>query len=385
MARYTGEVAARSNPVAIVLLGQPGAGKSVIAEELCRSFVDDGNCVVVAPDELLLLHPDHSSAEDSPGSSRALDVKQVVEGACRALWETASRDRKNLVLDGVAKAPDDAVQLVSRLRDRSYYVIVIALRVDADESWRCVSERDLSLRQETGVGLGTTESEHREACQQLPRILEALREGKPVHEYYVIRRDGRVHEQELATANVDPRRERQTCVAADRDDTNQDDESAVCDRVSTDASKRPIRVRGFQPNVDSANSASGSGGPHSKAKSAPSGARAIRVGSFPIADPRQRESADVGSSSDGKAESSKGSGATAPSDQAVEGEQSSGSSLSTPNDDDTAAEEGKCDTDLIPPSDEGNPSEETCTDDPEVRQRLEWQTRIRRIASEGVG
>jgi predicted ABC-type ATPase len=127
------------HPKAILLAGQPGAGKTFSREEAVKTLKKDA--VVIDTDELRKFHPRYvSHSYDDPKTS-ASKVHYDASLWAKELWALAMDGRKNLIVDGTLSNPERAEKLCRELKDRGYDVEVRALAVNREVSWKRVTER----------------------------------------------------------------------------------------------------------------------------------------------------------------------------------------------------------------------------------------------------
>jgi hypothetical protein len=180
----------RSAPEAVLVLGQAGAGKGAIAEELCQYFLDRGGCVVIDRYDLQYLHPNYAAllGEDDRAASRAVfsDVVDLVE----ALYHKSLAGQKNLILDGSLLDAPSASVAVRELHAKGYRTSVLVLCVPPDVSWRATQERHESQRRVMGVGRWVDCASHDESCQEMLAALRAVEEQGLADEIHVLTREG---------------------------------------------------------------------------------------------------------------------------------------------------------------------------------------------------
>jgi ABC-type oligopeptide transport system ATPase subunit len=181
---------ARPTPEAVLVLGQSGAGKGVVAEELCQFFLPRGGCVAVDRYDLQYLHPRYSGLmdQDDRAASRAVfsDVVDLVE----ALYHRALASKKNLVLDGSLLDAASASSAVRELHENGYRMSVLVLCVPPGISWRATQERRENQQRRMGVGRWVGAESHEESCQELLTSLRVLEEQGLADEIHLFTREG---------------------------------------------------------------------------------------------------------------------------------------------------------------------------------------------------
>jgi hypothetical protein len=182
--------AADGRPEAVLVTGQPGAGKGVVTELVCQYFVEEREpCVVVAPGELLYLHPAYAPDAARDDRTAAQGVRPEVAELARELLEQAAAAKKHLVLDDPPADPDAGTALIRALDGHGYHVTVLALSVPPGLSWQAVQDRYAGQREVMGVGRWVDATTHQAACTGLRAfVAAAVRQG--LAEVHLLTRQG---------------------------------------------------------------------------------------------------------------------------------------------------------------------------------------------------
>ncbi|MBP9893364.1 MAG: zeta toxin family protein [Planctomycetes bacterium] len=124
----------QENPKAILLDGQPGAGKSALAAEAVRELRANGGAVVIAADRMREENPRYRQlSREDPQNAAELTQKEAGEWATR-LTMAAVENRRNLVVDGTMRSPESIRDLTTRLKENGYEVEARLLAVNAETS-----------------------------------------------------------------------------------------------------------------------------------------------------------------------------------------------------------------------------------------------------------
>jgi hypothetical protein len=130
----------QDEPTAVILAGQPGAGKSAMRNAAMKELESRGGCVVLDPDQLRELHPNyrkhfrehpHDAASMVHDDSSALNKRSGADSA---------RDTYHIVDDGTLGNPENAVAKVHGLRN-VYEIDVRVVAVNARFSNLGISAR----------------------------------------------------------------------------------------------------------------------------------------------------------------------------------------------------------------------------------------------------
>jgi TusA-related sulfurtransferase len=189
--RFLSGTQARERPEAVLVVGQHGAGKTVLIEELSRAFIPRGACVTVDPNDLAALHPAHADADGDPLPSAAAIIAAHTRRLARSLVRQAVEARRNVVLEVTADEPGPFEAIVEWLQRAGYSVTAIVLDVPPEESWVSLGEREQHWREAMGTSRTVTRGEHDRACGFVPVLRASLERMRGVR-LAVIRRDGTV-------------------------------------------------------------------------------------------------------------------------------------------------------------------------------------------------
>ncbi|CEH39650.1 conserved hypothetical protein [Xanthomonas citri pv. citri] len=159
-------------PVAIILGGQPGAGKAGLASSALDELA--GNAVKIDADELRKNHPryialmredDCTAADRTHGDAGPWAVK---------LTSAAMAARRNLIVDGTMRDPDNLAKLCRKLRDAGYRIEARVMAVNALASRLSIHERYERQVQANGFGRWSNRDKHDAAFVGVPLTVEKL-------------------------------------------------------------------------------------------------------------------------------------------------------------------------------------------------------------------
>lgn len=163
------------NPIAVVIGGQTGAGKSGIIS-YSRKMFDDGNVVVINSDEIKPFHPKSSEiAREYPDMYTSITDQESNTWTSR-LFEETRNENYNIIFEGTMKnnrVADDAIQ---DLRKKGYTVIVRGLAVCDLESRLSILERYEAQVAHKGWGRLVVTDHHNQTYKGMPDTINYIEE-----------------------------------------------------------------------------------------------------------------------------------------------------------------------------------------------------------------
>ncbi|WP_260434743.1 zeta toxin family protein [Burkholderia stagnalis] len=164
----------QEQPVAILLGGQPGSGKAGLAGVAQRELRDRGGAVVIDADQMREFNPAYRAlARADP--ERAADQTQALAGRWASrLTKRAEDERRNLIVDGTMRNPDNIAALAQRLQRAGYTVEARVMAVPPDPSFDRARLRYEQLAAEGQVGRVVNREQHDAAYRGLPATVARL-------------------------------------------------------------------------------------------------------------------------------------------------------------------------------------------------------------------
>ncbi|MFP8779740.1 zeta toxin family protein [Hydrogenophaga sp. RWCD_12] len=184
--RYTQVTGGHAHPKAIILAGQPGAGKG----GLTRSSLSElgGNAAVIDPDELRSAHPDARNLRGQKPYTWSGDTHSDASRWAQELRADAVAQRKNLILDTTMPR----AEVIKDLQAKGYDVEVRAVATHRLESELGVDRRFTDDLDRRGHGRYVPQEVRSAVYDKLPGALDdvAKQTGVPVQIYD---REGKLH------------------------------------------------------------------------------------------------------------------------------------------------------------------------------------------------
>ena len=168
----------REKPVAVIIAGQPGCGKSGVRNAAVDRFKENGGCTVVDVDEVRASHPRYPAWMKENDKTAADRSHEDASKAAGELRDAAIAQKKNLVIDGTLKNPEKAKATAETLKAEGYRVEAVGLCVKPEESWKGVGDRYQKERDKFGQGRWVPKSTHDQAVEGVPKSLAGLEQGR---------------------------------------------------------------------------------------------------------------------------------------------------------------------------------------------------------------
>ena len=169
---------AKDNPKAIVLGGQPGSGKSALAAEAAREFRGNGGAVVIDADRMREENPRYKQlSKEDPQNAADRTHKEAGEWATR-LTMAAVEGRRNLVVDGTMRSPENIRELTNRLKENGYEVEARVMAVNPETSMTRARLRFEEQVAERGTGRFVNREQHDAAYTGMVESVRSLEREK---------------------------------------------------------------------------------------------------------------------------------------------------------------------------------------------------------------
>ncbi len=182
------------NPEAVLLGGQPGAGKSTTAPQFHREFAGCGGLVWVTWDDFRPFHPDYERLLNE----RPADMPDVTRPAARWWQDRAAAylraGRYHTLLEGGFREPAAVLVTAGRFAEAGYGVRVCALAVPAVLSRLGIIERFARQVEVAGTGRWTTAASHDADYNGTVEVLRLAEASSVVSRISLLTRDGLVYD-----------------------------------------------------------------------------------------------------------------------------------------------------------------------------------------------
>ncbi len=185
---YLGDIVPQEQPVAVYVMGQPGAGKTEAAN-VVQHALRGRSPVRLSGDDLKAMHPDyHQLLQDSPrGAGAAIRADYR---AWMAAAEAYVRQRRgDLVIEMAPGSPEDFLRSAIPAAQASYRVEVVLLGVRAADSRQGTAHRYTRALRHGLPGRFTSQHGHDRCFTALTDVARTAERHPAVDSVLVLRRD----------------------------------------------------------------------------------------------------------------------------------------------------------------------------------------------------
>ena len=163
-------------PIAVVLGGQPGAGKSVLIDNAKKEF-DDNNVVIINGDEFRRMHPNLDEILEYAEEDYAMYTDADVRVWTSNLFEKAINDKYNIIFEGTMRT-NRICDTLKKLKDNGFFIELKILAVNEIDSIISAMERYEKQKNAEGYGRITPSDSHRNAYYGMLDTLEDIESQK---------------------------------------------------------------------------------------------------------------------------------------------------------------------------------------------------------------
>ncbi|HMA51356.1 MAG TPA: zeta toxin family protein [Magnetospirillaceae bacterium] len=182
----------QDKPRAIIVAGQPGAGKGGLAGSAQIDLDEVGGAVLIDPDRLRQWHPRYRAFLREDDKTAAERVHADASQWAKELRQDAIAGRRNIVLDATLNDKDKTRELLGQLRKAGYEIEVRVLAVHQRDSRQGVYARYENAKEQGKAARWVPESAQDEAYKGMPVALGHIERNGWADKVTVMRRDGTV-------------------------------------------------------------------------------------------------------------------------------------------------------------------------------------------------
>lgn len=150
-------VAPAERPCGYLVAGQPGAGKTRLAETIAEKH--GGNIIFVSGDDYRKFHPNYEALQRTYGDDAVLHTQAFAGKMIEALIDDLSMSGYHLIIEGTLRTTEVPLHTRDLLEHRGYAVSLNLILVRPEESYLSTLKR-YQLMQEAGLTPRMTPKEH---------------------------------------------------------------------------------------------------------------------------------------------------------------------------------------------------------------------------------
>lgn len=177
-------------PVAVILAGQPGAGKGTAGAKIKNQL--DHNVITIDPDEMRRYHPDQNKLMIENDKTAATYTHEDASRWSEALKRAGIENKRNLILDGTLKSPDKAQSLCHEMKQDGRRVELHVVAVNELQSRLGIIQRYERQKEKEGFGRWVPQDVHDAAYKGMLASVNQIEKNKLADSIYVHDRDGNV-------------------------------------------------------------------------------------------------------------------------------------------------------------------------------------------------
>jgi hypothetical protein len=171
------DIEATDPPRAIILAGQPGAGKGGLTKEALKEM--GGNVVIVDTDECRDAHPRVEEFRKQHPYDWGDDTHPDASAWSKELLKKAMDEGKNIIYDTTLSDGDKAAALMKQLTEKGYQVEVRAIATSSIESELGVDQHFTGSVDRNGFGRFVPQNVREEIYDALPGSLNTVAKEVP--------------------------------------------------------------------------------------------------------------------------------------------------------------------------------------------------------------
>lgn len=167
----------QNNPIAIIVGGQTGAGKSGILGYSSKMF-EDNNVIIINSDEIKPFHPQSEEIARLYPNLYTKITDQESNTWTSRLFEELRREKYNIIFEGTMKNNRIADESITELKKLGYTVIVRGIAVCDLESRISILERYEGQVATKGWGRLVVPEHHNQTYYGMPNTIEYIEQNK---------------------------------------------------------------------------------------------------------------------------------------------------------------------------------------------------------------
>jgi len=185
----TRDKSGNENPVAVLLGGQPGSGKSGLLKKNTKLLSEEGGVVPINGDDLRDFHPQYKKLQETDPLNAARLTDHDSGRWVEKLIQAAAERKIHLIIEGTFRNPAVPEKTANMLHEAGYKVEAHLLAVESELIWLGCNQRYESMM-DSGSPRFTTKQAHDAAVEGIPVIVENLQNRNIVDRLHIENRSG---------------------------------------------------------------------------------------------------------------------------------------------------------------------------------------------------
>lgn len=193
-----------SQPVAYLLGGQPGAGKSSL-HRLIKN--QNKNIIIIDNDTFKYEHPNYQLLEQKYGKDVVEYVTPFSNQMTEKIIDYLSDKGFNLIIEGTLRTSEVPMNTANQLKDKGYEINLYVMAVPKIESYLgTLSRYEDQFILSPKTARATTQEAHDRVVNNLPENLEILYQNKVFKDISLYDRSGKKLYSSFESSNLSPKR-----------------------------------------------------------------------------------------------------------------------------------------------------------------------------------
>lgn len=180
-----------AGPVAVMLGGQPGAGKSKLISIAMGTYFGNSCPVVINGDEYRDAHPYSLEILKKNDKKYAERTDPDVRAWTKRLFDAAVTNKRDIIFEGTMRTGGPIMLTIENLHRAGYKIHIMAMAVRGEISRLGTLELYEDQKAAKGYGRWVDPVSHEEAYRGMLGTLRAIEKGSPVDSVSIYSREGK--------------------------------------------------------------------------------------------------------------------------------------------------------------------------------------------------
>ena len=173
-------------PLAILIGGQPGAGKTTLTEAAMKDYP---NMIVIDGDIIRNYHPNLKEIKKIYGVNYPKYTQPFVNQVVERLINDLSKEKYNLIIEGTLRDINIPLKTANLLKDKGYEVDLLIIATDKETSWKNTLKRGKSQEKMNLIPRYVDKNHHDNIVCSLPETIKKLSDNEVFDEITIMNRN----------------------------------------------------------------------------------------------------------------------------------------------------------------------------------------------------